>query len=101
MSYQSIVTVVDKGIIDRVFESARCEESYCGTVIAGRGSGMHENKKLFNLALEPEKEILLVLTKAEHSEKIINQIEEAVNITAPGNGILFGLNIKRLHGIRS
>ncbi|MFY9902535.1 MAG: P-II family nitrogen regulator [Trichococcus sp.] len=101
MSYQSIVTVVDKGMIDRVFESARSEESYCGTVIAGRGSGMHENKKLFNLALEPEKEILLVLTQAEHSEKIINQIEEAANITAPGNGILFGLNINRVHGIRS
>ncbi|MPM74015.1 hypothetical protein SDC9_121000 [bioreactor metagenome] len=99
MSYQTIVTVVDKGLIDRVFESARCEESYCGTVIAGRGSGMHENKKLFNLALEPEKEILLVLTQEEHSEKIINQIEEAVNITAPGNGILFGINLRRAHGI--
>jgi nitrogen regulatory protein PII len=101
MSYQAIVTVVDKGMIDRVFESARCEESCCGTVIAGRGSGMHENKKLFNLALEPEKEILLVLAQEGHSEKIINQIEEAVNITAPGNGILFGLNIKRVHGIQS
>lgn len=62
---------------------------------------MHENKKLFNLALEPEKEILLVLAKEEPSEKIINQIEAAVNITAPGNGILFGLNVKRVHGIRS
>lgn len=99
MSHQSIVTVVDKGLIDRVFDSARSEEAYCGTVIAGRGSGMHENKKLFNLALEPEKEILLVLTQEEHSEKIISRIEDAVNITAPGNGILFGLNIKRVHGL--
>ncbi len=101
MSYQAILTVVDKGMIDSVFESARCEESYCGTVIAGRGSGMHENKKLFNLALEPEKEILLVLTEEGHSEKIINQIEETANITSPGNGILFGMNIKRVHGINS
>ncbi|MDK2780600.1 MAG: hypothetical protein PWP61_897 [Trichococcus sp.] len=100
MNHQLIVTVVDKGLIDRVFENARCEEAYCGTIVAGRGSGMHENKKLFNLALEPEKEILLVLAQEQHSKKIINQIEEAGNITAPGNGILFGLNIKRVHGIQ-
>ncbi|CZQ98036.1 hypothetical protein [Trichococcus ilyis] len=99
MSHQSIITVVDKGLIDRVSESARGGESYCGTVIAGRGSGLHENKKLFNLALEPEKEILLLLTQAEQSEKIINRIEEAVNITAPGNGILFGINLKRVRGL--
>ena len=95
----SIITVVGNGLIYRVLESTRCKESYCGTVIFGRESGMHENKMLFNLALKPEKEILLVLNQENYSKKIINQIEEAVNITAPGNGILFGMNIKRVHEI--
>ena len=32
-----------------------------GTIISGRGTGIHEHAKLFNIPIEPEKNIVLTL----------------------------------------
>lgn len=99
MAYQAIFVIVNKGMSVEVLEAAESAGSTGGTVIHGRGSGTAEKAKLFNIAIEPEKDIVLILTKRENTEEIAAAIEKRLQISEPGAGILFVLNVARTLGL--
>jgi len=100
MSYEAIVIIVDKGSLDAVMEAAEAAGSTGGTVIHGRGLGNHEKAKyLFNIEIEPEKDIVLILSKANKTENIVNAVRERLNIDNPGAGIIFVLDVKKSVGL--
>jgi nitrogen regulatory protein PII len=97
--YEAIFTIVDKGLADEVIEAANSVGSTGGTVIHGRGAGSHEKAKLFNIEIEPEKDIVLILSETKKTERIVNAIKEKLNIDKPGKGILFVMDVNRATGI--
>lgn len=99
MAYEAIFVIVDKGLSVDVIEAAESAGSTGGTVIHGRGSGTLEKAKLFNIEIEPEKDIVLILSKADKSEKITNAIDERLQIGEPGAGIIFVLDVTRTLGL--
>lgn len=99
MNYESIFVIVDKGLSEDVIEAAESADFKGGTVIHGRGSGTQEKAKLFNIEIEPEKDIVLILSKAESTERIVNAIEEKMNIDVPGSGIIFVMDVSRTLGL--
>jgi nitrogen regulatory protein PII len=70
------------------------------TIINGRGSGIHETAKLFNMEIEPEKEIVLILAKEDIVKGIVEQISLDLEIEKPGNGIIFIQEVHQTYGIR-
>jgi len=98
LNYQSLVTVTNKGHINQALQNTEDYGTYRATLIVGRGSGSSENKKIFPLALESEKEILFLVSPECHAGELIRRIADEAKLTAPGNGILCGLAIKRVHG---
>ncbi len=77
MKYEAIFTIVDRGVSDSVIDAATKAGSTGGTIIHGRGgSGTQETAKLFNLEIEPEKDIILILSKVDKTEDIVTSIEE-------------------------
>lgn len=99
MGIEAIVTIVDRGLSEDVIEAARSAGATGGTVLHGRGSGIHEKEKLFNMEIEPEKDIVLILSEAENTEPIINSINDKLNIEKPGAGILFVVDVNRAIGL--
>lgn len=99
MGYEAIFTIVDKGLSEDVIEAAKSAGSTGGTVIHGRGSGIHEKAKLFNIEIEPEKDIVLILSEKDNTDNIVNAIREKLNIDKPGAGILFVLDVNRASGL--
>lgn len=100
VNYEAIFVIVDKGSLDTVIDAAEAAGSTGGTVIHGRGLGDHEKAKLlFNIEIEPEKDIVLILSKADKTENIVNAIKERLNIDSPGAGIIFVLDVKRTEGL--
>lgn len=99
VDYESIFVIVDKGSIDDVLEAAESAGSTGGTIIHGRGSGSQDKATLFNIQIEPEKDILLILSKAEKTDDIVNAISERLNIHEPGAGIIFVLDVNRTLGL--
>ena len=98
--YQAIFTVVDKGLGQDVVDAATQVGAKGATIINSRGSGIHETSKLFNMEVEQEKEIILIL--AEHSilKDIVSSIREKFNIDEPGKGIIFVQEVHQTMGIR-
>lgn len=99
VDYEAIFVIVDKGLSDDVLDAAEAAGSKGGTVIHARGSGSAKKEKLFNIEIEPEKDIVLILSKEEKMEAIVNSIEKMLDIKEPGAGILFTLDVNRTLGL--
>lgn len=97
--YQVITIIVDKGKAENVIESASKAGSKGGTIINGRGSGIHETSKLFHMDIEPEKEIVIILSEVDMTEAIVSVIREDLNIDEPGKGIIYIQDVNKAYGI--
>ena len=97
--YHIITTIVDKGKAEKVVEAATEAGSKGGTIINARGSGIHETSKLFSMEIEPEKEIVIILSEREMTDAIAESIREKLKISEPGNGIVFVQDTNRTYGI--
>jgi nitrogen regulatory protein PII len=97
--YQAISVVVDKGRAELVIDAATRAGSKGGTIINARGSGIHETQKLFAMAVEPEKEMVLILSHRDRTEAIVDAIREDLKIDEPGNGILFVESVSQAYGL--
>lgn len=99
MGYEAIFTIVNRGLSDDVIEAAQSAGSTGGTIIHGRGSGTHETEKLFNIEIEPEKDIVLILSEKSKTKEIVDAINNKLGIEGPGKGILFVLDVNRTSGL--
>ncbi len=97
--YQNIITIVNRGKAEDVIDAAKAAGSKGGTIINARGSGVNETTKLFNMDIEPEKEMVIILSKKEVTDAIVESIRKKLEIDQPGNGIIFIQNINKTYGI--
>lgn len=97
--YHIITTIVDKGMAEDVIEAARKAGSKGGTIMNGRGAGMHETSRLFSMDIEPEKEIVLILSEHDMTDQIVSAIRTDMHIDAPGKGIVYVQDVNRTYGI--
>ena len=98
--YNAIYVVVDKGRAEDVIEAANKAGARGGTIINARGSGIHETQKLFSIEIEPEKEEVLIITKTETKNDIVESIKTDLKIEEPGKGIMFVLDVNEVYGLR-
>jgi len=97
--YNLITVIVDKGRAEEVIDAANKAGAKGGTIINARGSGIHESGKILSMEIEPEKEIVMILSESDTTENIISAIKDAIKINEPGNGILFVQDVNRTYGI--
>lgn len=93
-----IVTIVKKGWGDKVLNASRKAGAKGGTIIFGRGTGVHENKSLLGMLIEPEKELVFTLAESISADKIIEFINEDLDLNMPGTGLGFIIAIERVFG---
>ena len=97
--YQLIVTIVKRGKAEDVISAASDAGSKGGTIINARGSGVNETSRLFHMDIEPEKELVMILSKAETTEAIVQSIRNRLQLDVPGNGIVFIQDVSRAYGV--
>ncbi|MBP1757889.1 MAG: transcriptional regulator [Firmicutes bacterium] len=97
--YQSVYIIVDRGKGETAVEAATKAGAKGATIISARGSGIHETSRLFNMEIEPEKEIVLIILKSEIAEKVVSAVRTEMDIDKPGNGIIFVQNVRQVYGL--
>jgi hypothetical protein len=95
----SSVTIVKKGWGDEVIKASREAGAQGGTLLFGRGTGIHENKSIFGLMIEPEKEIVLTIAQSAIANGLVDSITEAVKLNEPAAGVGFIVPLSKLFGI--
>jgi len=97
--YHAITVIVDKGKAEDVIDAATKAGSKGGTIINARGSGIHETSKLFSMDIEPEKEIVIILSEKDKTEEIVSLIRKELEVDKPGNGIIYVQDVNKTYGI--
>ncbi|WP_279117721.1 P-II family nitrogen regulator [Fusobacterium varium] len=97
--YNLIVVIVEKGNGEHVVEAANKVGSRGATIINGRGSGIHETSKLFAMDIEPEKEIVMIISQGSLTEKIVSSIRKDIKIDEPGKGVIFVQEVNKACGL--
>lgn len=97
--FDLIVTIVPKGIAERALRASQEAGAEGGTITYGRGAGIHENRKILGVAIEPEKEVLLTVVPGWSSQSVLEKIVHAAQLDVPGNGIAFVVALDKVVGI--
>jgi nitrogen regulatory protein P-II 1 len=94
-----IVTIVPKGEAEKALRASQQAGAEGGTIMYGRGAGIHEHRKILGVAIEPEKEILLTAVPRELTQTVLAAIVAASGLDAPGGGVAFVLPLGQVAGI--
>lgn len=87
--YKKLSVIVDRGMAEEVMDIARKAGVRGGTIMHGRGVGAEHTEKLFGVEIEPEKEIVLILTPGNLIDKVIDALNQELQLGKEGKGVLF------------
>jgi len=66
-----IISIVRNGWGDKVLEASCAAGAEGGTVVFGRGLGVHEKQKILGILVEPEREIVLSLIHPDRKDAVL------------------------------
>lgn len=95
----AIFTIVKMGQGEEVISLAKQAGARGATILHGRGSGVHKKSMLFNFEIEPEKDVVMILSPKTDTEGITDALNHHFNFVEPGHGILFVLDVSKTLGM--
>ena len=93
--YQLLVCIVNAGFSQNVMEAARAAGARGGTIIRGRGSANPEAEEFFNISIQPDKEVVLILVTREIKDAVMTAVFKNSGLSTDGQGIAFSLPVER------
>ncbi|TJX63283.1 P-II family nitrogen regulator [Soehngenia saccharolytica] len=93
--YQVITAIVEKGKAEDVINMAKLGGATGATIINARGAGEKETSRVFSIEIEPEKEIVMIISKTEMTKKIVDSIKNGLD----EKGILLVQDVKYVYGL--
>ena len=96
--YHLLLTIVIEGYAEKVMAVAKKNGANGGTLLKGREFGT-KGFKFFNVQVEPEKDILLIVCKEEIKNNIMEAIMEKYGANTEAKGICLSLPIDSVVGI--
>lgn len=100
MEYVCLYVIVDRHLGQKAIHIAQANGAGGATLIHGRGSA--ENIKspiFFNMTIEAEKDIVLMLIKKELEETIKGKIYKEMELDKEGRGIIYSLPANEVSGL--
>lgn len=99
IQFNLIVTIVNRGTASDVVRASKKAGAEGGTIVNGRGCGIHENATVFGIPIEPEKDIILTLIDCRKTEQVLEAITKEAGLDEAGKGIAFVLDVEKTIGI--
>jgi nitrogen regulatory protein PII len=97
--FEVIFCIVNAGFSEVAMNAAKKAGARGGTVLHGRGTGSREAEELFKIAIQPEKELVMILVPAEIQDKVMNALYDEAGLASAGHGIAFSLPVERTIGL--
>lgn len=99
MKYEVVFCIVNNGFSEDVMDAAKEYGARGGTVLHGRGTANKEAEQFFNITIQPEKEIVMILIPSKLKNDILHALYKAVGLKTPGQGIAFSLPVDDVVGL--
>lgn len=94
-NHQLIVCIVNAGFSQNVMEAARAAGARGGSIIRGRGSANPEAEEFFNITVQPDKEVVLILVPDDIKDAVMTAVFKNSGLSTDGQGIAFSLPVER------
>ncbi len=99
--HQVIVCIVNDGFADEAMDAARAVGVKGGTVLSARGTANIEAEKAFQIQIQPEKEMILILVTDDIKDTVLQALYRSVGTHTPAHGIAFSMPVDGVVGISS
>jgi len=101
MHFKLIIALVEDTKTDAVLDAAREAGAMGSTVInQARGEGIKKSRTFFGLALETQRDVILLMVEEHLSRQILETIAEVGEFDAkPGTGIAFQIDVEDAVGV--
>lgn len=96
--YVCLMTVLERGLGGECMKVARRAGAQGGTILSGHGAGVLQ-EFLFPLNIEPQKDLVLIVTAGEAAPQIREAIYTGMRLEKKGAGLLFALPVTRTCGL--
>ncbi len=97
--HQVIVCIVNNGFADEAMDAARAVGARGGTVMSARGTANLEAEKAFQIQIQPEKEMIMILVSEDIKEDVMHALYRSVGTHTPAHGIAFAMPVDGVVGI--
>jgi len=97
--YKCIWAIVNNGFAEEAMEAAKACGAKGGTILHGRGTISKEAEKLFNITIQPEKEIVMILAKSDKTDAILKGLYAAIGTSTKAQGIVFAIPVSETVGL--
>ena len=99
--HEVIFCIVNSGFADAVMDAAKEFGARGGTVIHARGTANNLAEKKFEIPVQPEKEVVMILVPTQIKDDVLHGLYRAVGLKTPGQGIAFSLPVDATVGLMS
>ncbi|MBU4492583.1 MAG: P-II family nitrogen regulator [Euryarchaeota archaeon] len=97
-NFDVIFTIVERGKGEVIIQATHDAGAEGATLFFGRGTGIHEHRKILGIPIEPEKEIVITLIENEKTEAVLEAIVKAGKLNEPGKGRAFVVSVEKMVG---
>ena len=70
-----------------------------GTILNGRGTANKEAESFFHIAIQPEKEVVMILVDKEIKDAVLHALYQKAGLDTMGQGIAFSLPVDEVVGL--
>ncbi|MDE7086670.1 MAG: P-II family nitrogen regulator [Clostridia bacterium] len=101
MAYEVVFCIVNAGYSDIVMDAAKEVGARGGTVIHARGTANKEAEQLFQITIQPDKEIVMILVPSDIKDAVLHALYRDAGLKTAGQGIAFSLPVDDVVGLSS
>ena len=98
-NHEVIFAIVNSGFAEDVMGVARENGARGGTILNGRGVIDENAAAFFNIALNADKEILMMVVEKGIRDNVLNAIYKEMGMDKPAHGIAFSLPVSDVAGL--
>lgn len=100
VKYEMVMCIVNEGFSEAVMDAAREAGAKGGTVLSGHGTANKDAEELFNINIEPQKNIVIIIVPEEIKDAVLKSLYEKVGMDTPCKGIAFSVPVDSAVGIK-
>ena len=94
-TYELVVCIINAGFSQNVMEAARAAGAKGGTILRARGTANPEAEEFFNIPIQPDKEMVMILVPKEIKDAVMQAVYKEKGLATDGQGIVFSLPVSR------
>lgn len=94
-----IIIICNNGSAEDVMQEARAAGARGGTILRARGSADQNTSQFIGITIQPEKEVILIITKEKEKNDIMRSINAKLGVGTEAHAICFSLPVDGLIGV--